>query len=169
MMDDFMSPNFRPTIYLMPYRSIFPFRLTVIDLHGVAWLSPLTGCLPRRWRVRYLVMIPQWSLFGAIQPDPHFSTFGCCHAYYFGRHFIDVWVWLDYRDCAFDDGWFHVTQFLTYHTSDAIRGHISFLGEVYRSSWSCMIFPTHEMRTKAMTCSLFLQGFLIGASWEPSS
>ena len=97
MMDDFMSPNFRPTIYLMPYRSIFPFRLTVIDLQGVAWLSPLTGCLPRRWRVRYLVMIPQWSLFGAIQPDPHFSTFGCRHAYYSGRHFIDVWVWFGLR------------------------------------------------------------------------
>ena len=31
---------------------------------------------------------------------------------------------LDYRDRTFDNGWFHVTRFSTYHTSDAILGHI---------------------------------------------
>ena len=43
-----------------------------IDLHGVACLSPLARCTPRRWRVHYFIMILQWSLSGSIQPDPHF-------------------------------------------------------------------------------------------------
>ena len=53
MMDDFMSPNFWPIVHLMPYGSIFPFWVRFTDLHGVVWSPPLTGCVPRRWRVRY--------------------------------------------------------------------------------------------------------------------
>ena len=76
---------------------------------------------------------------------------------------------LDHRDHMFDDRWSHVILFPTRHTSDAILGHISVLGEVYRSSWGCMITPTYGIRTEAMTCSLFLRGFLDGASREPSN
>ena len=76
---------------------------------------------------------------------------------------------LDYGDRAFDDEWFHVTLFLTYHTSSAILGHISILDESYRSSWSCVITPTYEMRIETMTCSLFLWWFFSGGSREPFS
>ena len=40
--DDFMPPDLRPIIHLMPYWGIFPFRLRLTDLHGVACSSPLT-------------------------------------------------------------------------------------------------------------------------------
>ena len=67
----------------------------------------------------------------------------------------DSTVDLDYEDHTFDDGWFQVTRFLTYHISDAILGHISVSVESYRSSWSYMITPTYGMHTETMACSLF--------------
>ena len=36
---------FRSTIHLMPYGSIFPFRLIFVDLHEVTWSSLLTRCM----------------------------------------------------------------------------------------------------------------------------
>ncbi|RVW31143.1 hypothetical protein CK203_108442 [Vitis vinifera] len=40
----------------------------------------------------------------------------------------------DYRDHAFDDGWFGIPRFLTYCASNATLGHIPFHLEVYGSS-----------------------------------
>ena len=45
------------------------------------------------WLVHYFMMIPQWSLCGAIQPSPHFSVFDSCHVSYSERHSLDVWIW----------------------------------------------------------------------------
>ena len=45
-------------------------------------------------------------------------------------------------------------DFLTYHTSDAILGHIFVLVEIYRSSWSYMIISTYEIHIETMTCLL---------------
>ena len=42
-----------------------------------------------------------------------------------------------------DDLW--LSDFPTYHTFDAILGHIYLLVEICRSSWSHMILITHEM------------------------
>ena len=42
-------------------------------------------------------------------------------------------------------------NFLIYHISNAILGHISFSNEIYRFSWSCMIISTYEIHTKTMT------------------
>ena len=58
---------------------------------------------------------------------------------------------LDYGDRTFDGWWFHVTRFSTYHTSDAILGHISVPVEIYRFSWSCMLIPTYEIHIETMT------------------
>ena len=38
------------------------------------------------------MMIPQWSLSGAIQASPYFSVFGCCHASYSEKRSLDVWI-----------------------------------------------------------------------------
>ena len=48
---------FRSTTHLMPYWGIFPFRLRFIDLHGVAWSSPLTRCMLSLWST----VILSWS------------------------------------------------------------------------------------------------------------
>ena len=41
-------------------------------------------------------MIPQWSLFLAIQLGSHFSTFRCYHASPSRRRLFDLWVWFSY-------------------------------------------------------------------------
>ena len=46
--------------------------------------------------------------------------------------------------------------FLTYHTSDAILGHISILVEICRSSLICMIIPIYEIHTELMICFHFV-------------
>ena len=130
------------------------FRMWFIDLHGVAQSYPFTRYTPRRWHVCYLIMIPQWSLFGAIQLDPHFSAFGCRHASYFESRFLDVWVlfglrrshiwwWMISCHSIFDLPyiWCHTRA---YFVSD----------EIYRSSWSCMLIPTYKIHAETMTCLL---------------
>ena len=47
-----------------------------------------------------------------------------------------------------------LSDFLIYHTSDAILGHISLSAEICRSSWSHMILITHEIHVETMTCLL---------------
>ncbi|WKA03140.1 hypothetical protein VitviT2T_021269 [Vitis vinifera] len=45
---------------------------------------------------------------------------------------------------------FHATRSSTYHTFDAILGHISVSIEIYGSSWSCMLIPTYEIHIDTM-------------------
>ena len=63
-------------------------------------------------------------------------------------------------------------DFLIYHTSGAILGHISFSVVIYRSSWSCMIISTYEIHTEMMTCLLSyhdpLVKLLLGHSVKPT-
>ena len=47
--------------------------------------------------------------------------------------------------------YFVLSDFMIYHTFDTILGHVSFLAEIYRSSRSCMLVPTYEIYTEAMT------------------
>ena len=47
------------------------------------------------------------------------------------------------------------SDFLTYHTSDAILGHISILVEICRSPLICMIIPIYEIHVKLMICFYF--------------
>ena len=72
---------------------------------------------------------------------------------------------LDCWDHTFDDGWFHVTQFPTYHIFDVTLGHISFSVESYRSSWSHMITLTYGIHSETMVCLLSFHGL----SGEPLS
>ena len=150
----------------MSYWSIFPFQMRFTNLHGVTWSSPLTKYALRRWRVRYLIMISQQSLFGAIQLDPHFwhlvvakliipETFHRCLGFDLGH-----------GDRTFDDGWFHVTQFSTYRTSNDILGHISVLIEIYKSPWSCMLISTYEVHTEMMTYLLSYHDPLVEPLWS---
>ena len=53
---------FQSTTNSMSYWGIFPFRMRFTDLHGVSCSSPFARCTPRRGRVLYFIMIPQWSL-----------------------------------------------------------------------------------------------------------
>ena len=46
--------------------------------------------------------------------------------------------------------------FPTYHTFDAILGHISVLVEICRSSLICMIVPSHEIHARTMVCFHFV-------------
>ena len=144
---------FRSTTHLVPYWGIFLSRLRVIDLHGVTWSLPLTGCTPRREHVRYSIIIPQWSLSWATQSSC--SAFVCHHASYSGRRFLDIWVRFGLRRSHI--WWWmiscHLISDLPYIY--AILGHISVSVESYRSSWSYMITPIYEMHTKTRTCSLF--------------
>ena len=78
-----------------------PFQARSIDLQGVACLSPLARCT-LRWLIGSLFyddpsVEPLWSLYGAIQSDPHFSAFGCCHASYPRRRSLVVWTWFGSR------------------------------------------------------------------------
>ena len=41
-----------------------------------------------------------------------------------------------------------LSDFLIYHTSDVMLGHISFSIEICRSSWSHMILIIHEMHVE---------------------
>ena len=59
---------------------------------------------------------------------------------------------LDCWDHTFDDGWFHVTQFPTYHIFDVTLGHIFVSVESYRSSRSHMITLTYEIHSETMVC-----------------
>ena len=47
-------------------------------------------------------------------------------------------------------------DFLTYHTSDAILGHISILAETCRCPLICMIIPIYEMHIELMICFYFM-------------
>ena len=48
-------------------------------------------------------------------------------------------------------------DFLIYHTSDAILGHISSLVKIYRSSRIYRIIPTYEMHVELMVyCYLIM-------------
>ncbi|RVW13093.1 hypothetical protein CK203_111242 [Vitis vinifera] len=49
MIDDFMPPDFRPIMHMMPYWGIFPFRLRFTDLHGVG--SPLVYMIINGYRI----------------------------------------------------------------------------------------------------------------------
>ena len=108
-------------------------------------------------------VILSWSLSGApLEPSNQAHIFR--HLYVImllilGNISLTFGFDLDYRDHTFDDGWFHVTPFPTYHISDAILGHISISIEIYRFSWSCMLVPTYEIRIETMT----LQWSLCGA------
>ena len=72
------------------------FWMRFTDLHGVSCSFPLTRYTLRRWHICYLIMILQWSLFGAIQLGPRFLTLRCHHASHFKRYIFDLWVWFCY-------------------------------------------------------------------------
>ena len=208
-MIDLVSPDFWPIVPLVPHWGISHFIWRFMDPHGLARSSSLTGRSLRRGYDRYLIMVPQWSILGAIQLGPHFSVLSCHHASPSGRYVLDLRAWFNYgfgwsglhvwwemvschlflwpithpMPCwgifpfrmrftdlhgghMFDDRWFHVTQSPTYHTFDAILGHITVLDEIYRSWWSCVLIPICETCAKTMIYSLSLRWFLSGASWE---
>ena len=47
------------------------------------------------------------------------------------------------------------SDFLTYHTFDAILGHIFILVEICRSPLICMIIPIYEIYVELMICFYF--------------
>ena len=85
-----------------------------------------------------------------------------------GRIFRLLWVMVLHMCRVFDDRWFHATRSATYHTSDAILGHISISIEIYGSSWSCMLILICETYAEMTIYSLSSRWFLSGAYREPS-
>ncbi|KAL6315038.1 hypothetical protein AAG906_030878 [Vitis piasezkii] len=67
-----------------------------------------------------------------------------------------LWIWMTgIAHLMMDDP--ILSDFLIYHTSNAILGHISLLVEIYRSSWSRMILITYEMHVELMVyCYLIM-------------
>ena len=137
-----------PIVHSMTYLGIFSFRMRFMDLHrghmfDDRWFH-VTWFLTYRTFNTILghIFVPDEIFISSrsCMPIPTYELYAetmMCSLFYHDpsvkplwiflarpTFFIDVWVWLDYRDCAFDDGWFHVTQFLTYRTSSAILGHI---------------------------------------------
>ena len=85
-----------------------------------------------------------------------------------GRIFRLMWFMVLHICRVFDDRWFHATRSSTYHTSDAILGHISISIEIYGSSWSCMLILICETYAEMTIYSLSSRWFLSGAYREPS-
>ena len=56
------------------------------------------------------------------------------------------------------------SDFMTYHTSDAILGHISVLVEICRSPLICMIILIYEIHVELMICFYFTMIPLINLS-----
>ena len=91
------------------------------------------------------------------------SHFRCHIGAYFPFHMRFVIL---HRCRMFDDRWSHVARFSTYHTFDAILGHITVQDEIYRSWWSCVLILIHETYIGTMIYSLSLRWFLNGGSRE---
>ena len=67
--------------------------------------------------------------------------FNCKH----GWLALHTWWWMI---------WWHLI-FPTYHTFDAMLGHISVLVEIYSSPLICMIIPNYEIHVELMICFYF--------------
>ena len=67
---------------------------------------------------------------------------------------IKLWTWMTtITHLVIDD--LVPYDFSTYHTSDAILGHISILVEICRCPLICMIIPIYEMHIELMICFYF--------------
>ena len=114
-------------------------------------------------------VILSWSLSGApLEPSNQARIFQ--HLYVImllilGDISLTFGFDLDYRDHTFDDGWFHVTPFPTYHISDAILGHILFSVEICRFPLICMTIPSYEMHVGLMIWLHFALILRWGLSW----
>ena len=95
-MIDLVSPDFWPIVPLVPHWGISHFIWRFMDPHGLARSSSLTGRSLRCGHDRYLIMIPLWSILGAIQLGPHLSVLRCHHASPSGRYVLDLWAWFNY-------------------------------------------------------------------------
>ena len=78
---------------------------------------------------------------------------------------IQLWTWMTrITHLMMDD--LMSFDFLTYHTYDAILGHIFVSIEIYRSSWSCMIISTNEIHVEMMTFLLSYHDPLVEPFWS---
>ena len=119
---------FQPTVHLMSYWGIFPFRLRFIDLHGVAWSSSLMICMSSWWSI----VILSWSLSGV-----SLGPFSQAHTF----RYLDVIMLLFLGDILLVFGliqlWMRMTgitplmmddsmlsDFSIYYTSNVIPEHI---------------------------------------------
>ena len=93
MIDDFISPDFRLIVHLMPHWGIFPFwgGLEIsMELHDHSHLR--STC----WDddlFTIVMMIPQWSISRVIQLGIYFSTLRCHRAPLFERCILAWWAW----------------------------------------------------------------------------
>ena len=135
---------FWPVIHPMPYWGIFPFRMRFTDLHGghVLTCSMIDDFMSANfWLVTH--SMSYWGIFS------------------FRMRFMDL-----HGGHMFDDKWFLVARSSTYHTFDAIMGHISVLDEIYRSWWICMLILICETYAETMIYLLSLRWFLREAFQE---
>ena len=110
MIDDYMSPDFRPVVHPMPILGhIFRFRWDLWIFTYVAW-SMIDDFMSPDFRPVVHPM-PYWGIF------PFWVRFTDLR----GGHVLD-------------DRWFHDTCSLTCHTSDDILGRISVWDEIHGSS-----------------------------------
>ena len=153
-MDDMMLFDFRLIPHLIPYWGIFTFRLRFIDLHRIACLSLLTRFMLRWWPIFHLIISPRRA---SLRPSSQAHTFLHLVVIMFlilGYAFWSVGL-IQLRTrmtriahSIMDD--LISFGFPTYHTFDAILGHISILVEICRSSLICMIVPSHEIHVEPM-------------------
>ena len=95
------------------------------------------------------------------------------HAFSSGRCLYDVWTWFNYgyKWLRLDIWWWMIRCsliFSIYHTYDVVLGHIFILVEIYRSSWSCMIISTYEMKHCLLSYHDFLVEPFLGHSIRPT-
>ena len=170
MIDDSMSPNFMIYHIFGVILGHIPFRARFTDLHGVACLSPLARYTPK-WLIGSLfyddpLVEPLWSR----SARPIFLGIWLLSCFLFREAFprcLDL-IWITEITCSMIDDSMSL-DFLIYHIFDVILGACSVLGEIYRSSWSCMLIPTCEMYAEMIIYPLFLWWSLSGASVEPFS
>ena len=99
--------------------------------------------------------------FFGIQMSSYFPLWGTP---FWSVSSIQLWMWTTRTAHSMMDD-LRSSDFLTYHTSGAILGHISFLVEICRSPLIYMIIPSYEMHTGLMIRFHFASIFRWSLSW----
>ena len=139
---------------------------------------------PARLGIPMSPWLPLWDAFWTLGPDSvldwwlglyaWWEMISCHLFFWLVTHSMSYWGIFSFRmrfmdlhgGHMFDDKWFLVARSSTYHTFDAIMGHISVLDEIYRSWWSCMLILICETYAETMIYLLSLRWFLREAFQE---
>ena len=121
MMDDLVSFGFFDLSYVRCHTGAYP---VLDEIYRSSWSCMLIST----YEVHTETMTLQWSLTGTIQLGLHLSALRCHHASFRDTSldlWVRLWTWMtEIMYLTMDD--LMSPDFSTYHTFDAILGHIPF-------------------------------------------